>query len=561
MPIHGTGRSHTPSSHVPLHSVRHLWLNISEEERYLLLEDMDTGDILIPLIYMKLLYEVNYSRKLSCIKYRIITVTDQTRQKLGMPFVSDMYWHWAFESPHSVKLLVRKLLGEDNTPQGHLRLVLLPIVYNALAQKDSLRNTKIFRAMSAALARSSYYPLLRHYDPNAAKRDGREKSEERAIDKEGEKEEDAAEEADDAEEAAEAAEAKRAKQAKAAKGREEDSEARTEPEKEKKHSVVPGALARQDVDFKPAVMAPGENWVPESESMPTPLFQGPHDLRKTFDKYVYASSHQAGGGSEAKARGAGVVYSGMPPLTRGMSNPHSILGKREHEAEHLYNSDALSSVEGHLEALLVEVKRMKHESDIQIQQLRLEMQMLKQWVSDVFQRLVTVNSSTPGAPPLQIPPAPQGFDSHSRTFSAPAPMGSPFMQPPQADSQPPPQVPVAGPHEASAGAAVQLINFLSAALVAGHQQLQAPQVSAPHTRAAVPPGAYGLPAAGFQHQPQPVVHPSAPTPSYRPPPYADPSSSAPHYPATSAPPQYPSHAANPAYYHQMAQQQLPAPTP
>ncbi|CAI6004289.1 unnamed protein product [Closterium sp. NIES-65] len=38
-----------------------------------------------------------------------------------------------------VKVLVRKMLGEENTPQGHLRLILVPIVYNAMALKENLR--------------------------------------------------------------------------------------------------------------------------------------------------------------------------------------------------------------------------------------------------------------------------------------------------------------------------------------------------------------------------------------------------------------------------------------
>ena len=51
--------------------------------------------------------------------------------------------------------------------QGHLRLVLLPIVYNAMAAKEAQRKLPLFHALAAALRRSSYYPLLKHPPPQA----------------------------------------------------------------------------------------------------------------------------------------------------------------------------------------------------------------------------------------------------------------------------------------------------------------------------------------------------------------------------------------------------------
>lgn len=42
-------------------------------DRYLLLEDPETGDVLMPLIYMKALLEANYSRKLASLKHRVVT--------------------------------------------------------------------------------------------------------------------------------------------------------------------------------------------------------------------------------------------------------------------------------------------------------------------------------------------------------------------------------------------------------------------------------------------------------------------------------------------------------
>ena len=44
--------------------------------------------------------------------------------------------------------------------QGHIRLALLPVVYNAMSTKETLRNTPLFIALEAALRNSTYYPLL-----------------------------------------------------------------------------------------------------------------------------------------------------------------------------------------------------------------------------------------------------------------------------------------------------------------------------------------------------------------------------------------------------------------
>jgi hypothetical protein len=82
--------------------------------RYLLLEDTETQDILLPLIYMKSILETNYSRKLASLKHRLVLVPKDTElSSQGNP----LYWQWAFESPHNVKLIVRKELGDENTPQ------------------------------------------------------------------------------------------------------------------------------------------------------------------------------------------------------------------------------------------------------------------------------------------------------------------------------------------------------------------------------------------------------------------------------------------------------------
>lgn len=84
--------------------------------RYLLLEDAETGDMLMPLIYMKAVFEANYSRKLSSLKHRLVVIPADA----GLPSLRPntyLYWQWAFEAPHNVKLLVRQELGKDNSPQ------------------------------------------------------------------------------------------------------------------------------------------------------------------------------------------------------------------------------------------------------------------------------------------------------------------------------------------------------------------------------------------------------------------------------------------------------------
>ncbi|CAI7811656.1 unnamed protein product, partial [Closterium sp. NIES-54] len=146
--------------------VRALWLTVSPTERYLLLEDQETGDVLMPLIHMRKMFEANYSRKLSSLKHRLVTISPDLaasaaaasalpsppallqgflywRWAFESPHEGFLYWRWAFESPHEVKVLVRKMLGEENTPQGHLRLILVPIVYNAMALKENLRKVNL----------------------------------------------------------------------------------------------------------------------------------------------------------------------------------------------------------------------------------------------------------------------------------------------------------------------------------------------------------------------------------------------------------------------------------
>lgn len=145
------------ASNIRLDNVTTMWLEAGPRERYLLLEDPETGDVLMPLIYMKHILEANYSRKLASLKNRLVTVPPGHALHVQEGL---LYWQWAFESPHSVKQIVRKEIG-DATPQGHLRLVLLPIVYNALVTREDLRATPLFRALHRVMRASSYWPLLR----------------------------------------------------------------------------------------------------------------------------------------------------------------------------------------------------------------------------------------------------------------------------------------------------------------------------------------------------------------------------------------------------------------
>lgn len=155
---HDTGSTSGNPANIALEQVRCFWLSTdsSHDDKYLLIEDKETGDILIPLIYMKSILEANYSRKLAALKNREVKVPQDSslHERQGL-----LFWHWAFECPQPIKRLVRDHLGETK-PQGHLRLVLLPIVYNAMASKEELHGHPLFKPLHRAMKRSSYWPLL-----------------------------------------------------------------------------------------------------------------------------------------------------------------------------------------------------------------------------------------------------------------------------------------------------------------------------------------------------------------------------------------------------------------
>lgn len=79
-------------------------------DRYLLVEDSETGDVLMPLFYLKKIFNANYSRKLANLQNRLV------QQPAGVDFgrpdtVRHLYWLCGLESPPNIKDLVRKKLG------------------------------------------------------------------------------------------------------------------------------------------------------------------------------------------------------------------------------------------------------------------------------------------------------------------------------------------------------------------------------------------------------------------------------------------------------------------
>ena len=82
--------------------------------RYLLLEDAETGDMLMPLIYMKTVFEATYSRKLSSLKHRLVVNPADAglHRRSQIPICTGS----GLRGTQYCKLLVRGV-GEDNSPQ------------------------------------------------------------------------------------------------------------------------------------------------------------------------------------------------------------------------------------------------------------------------------------------------------------------------------------------------------------------------------------------------------------------------------------------------------------
>ena len=110
---------------------------------------------------MRSILEANYSRKLAALKYREVNIPEDNRLKSKQGL---LHWHWAFECPPPVKILVKAHLNESKA-QGHMRLVLMPIVYNAMGDRANLRAHPLFVAMDREIRRSTYWPLVSHPPP------------------------------------------------------------------------------------------------------------------------------------------------------------------------------------------------------------------------------------------------------------------------------------------------------------------------------------------------------------------------------------------------------------
>jgi hypothetical protein len=145
-----------------MESANTVWLTASPDTRYLLLEDPETGDVHMPLFYLKDVLKSNYSRKLASLRNRKVNIPRDGIA--GCQPDGLLYWQWAFESNQTIKQIVKQELGEDN-PQGHLRLILLPIVYNTLAQKEEYCRLPFFHALHNAIMTSTYKELIMLPEP------------------------------------------------------------------------------------------------------------------------------------------------------------------------------------------------------------------------------------------------------------------------------------------------------------------------------------------------------------------------------------------------------------
>lgn len=115
------------------------------------------------------IFDANYSRKLSTMRYRTVVVPPGDAVLGKAAGGSCLYWTAAQEAPQDVKagsspphngslvlplhksaapaflqVSIRSLLGDERGQQGHLRLILLPIVYNALAANDHLHDHPLY---------------------------------------------------------------------------------------------------------------------------------------------------------------------------------------------------------------------------------------------------------------------------------------------------------------------------------------------------------------------------------------------------------------------------------
>ena len=70
--------------------------------RFLLLEDTETGDILLPLLYMRSILENNYSRKLASLKYREVKIPSSTCLSAVLFYLSTFF----YRPHHSINVVL-----------------------------------------------------------------------------------------------------------------------------------------------------------------------------------------------------------------------------------------------------------------------------------------------------------------------------------------------------------------------------------------------------------------------------------------------------------------------
>ena len=82
--------------------------------RHLLIEDLETGDVMMPLIDLKPVFHANYSRKVSALKNRQVDAPPGSELLAARPPGCTLYWQWALEAPPEVKDVIRHELGAEN---------------------------------------------------------------------------------------------------------------------------------------------------------------------------------------------------------------------------------------------------------------------------------------------------------------------------------------------------------------------------------------------------------------------------------------------------------------
>lgn len=101
--------------------------------KYLLLEDVETGDVLIPLLELKnILNRTNNSRPIANLNNRM--VERPVDANFGNYSSNQtLYWSLAFESPRNVKAVVKKELGDNSSTRASSSSALPCVLSHAAA--------------------------------------------------------------------------------------------------------------------------------------------------------------------------------------------------------------------------------------------------------------------------------------------------------------------------------------------------------------------------------------------------------------------------------------------